>query len=166
MNMPDLPSTSVPREKHIPKPKLLTKWEQFKKDKGLITRKKDKLVFDEASQEWRPAFGWKRANSDKNEWIVPAKEGDELGSDPFIEKRRSKKKAVQLQKKNEIANKRRQENFENNIPGSVYMSHSKGLDPKNFRNRDKAVLEKSFDFAKLCVSMVVVVVAMMHISLW
>lgn len=148
INMPR-PVTQVPREKHVPKPKLPTKWEQFKKQKGLITRKKEKLVFDEATQEWRSSFGWKRANDDKGEWIVPAKDTDELGSDPFIEKRRDKKKAMELQKKNEIANKRRQENFDNKIPGSVYMSHSKGLDAKNFKNRDKAIVEKSFEFAKL-----------------
>uniref|UniRef100_A0AAY4AKV3 Ribosome biogenesis regulatory protein n=1 Tax=Denticeps clupeoides TaxID=299321 RepID=A0AAY4AKV3_9TELE len=41
------PSTPLPREKPVPKPKPPTKWEQFAKLKGIQKKKKTNLVWDE-----------------------------------------------------------------------------------------------------------------------
>jgi regulator of ribosome biosynthesis len=37
----------LPREKPAPKPKALTKWESYSKEKGITRRKKTKSVWDE-----------------------------------------------------------------------------------------------------------------------
>uniref|UniRef100_A0A7N8YBF2 Ribosome biogenesis regulatory protein n=1 Tax=Mastacembelus armatus TaxID=205130 RepID=A0A7N8YBF2_9TELE len=44
--LPD-PTTPLPREKRLPKPKPPTKWEQFAKLKGIQKKKKTNLVWDE-----------------------------------------------------------------------------------------------------------------------
>lgn len=44
------PTYALPREKPAPKPKALTKWEQYAKDKGIKKQKKTKLVWDELVQ--------------------------------------------------------------------------------------------------------------------
>jgi regulator of ribosome biosynthesis len=41
------PSYILPREKPAPKPKTLTKWESYAKEKGITKRTKAKLVWDE-----------------------------------------------------------------------------------------------------------------------
>jgi hypothetical protein len=41
------PSYILPREKPAPKPKALTKWESYAKEKGITKRTKAKLVWDE-----------------------------------------------------------------------------------------------------------------------
>lgn len=44
------PIFRLPRSKPVPKPKLLTKWQQFAKDKGIQKKKKAKLSWDEHLQ--------------------------------------------------------------------------------------------------------------------
>ena len=51
------PTTVLPREKPIPKPKPPTRWEQFAKEKGIQKKKKDRMVYDDATKEWRPQWG-------------------------------------------------------------------------------------------------------------
>lgn len=41
------PTYILPREKTAPKPKPMTKWEQYAKDKGISKKKKGNLVWDE-----------------------------------------------------------------------------------------------------------------------
>lgn len=55
-----LPAAQVvlPREKPAPKEKVKTKWERFREEKGMPPRKKrSRLVFDGATQEWLPRWG-------------------------------------------------------------------------------------------------------------
>ncbi|KAL3700703.1 hypothetical protein R1sor_018725 [Riccia sorocarpa] len=77
------PSTRLPREKPIPKPRPPTKWEVFAQKKGITKRKRSKLEYDEQTDEWRRRHGYKRVN-DENEipWI-DAKDTDAPGEDPF-----------------------------------------------------------------------------------
>lgn len=37
----------IPREKKVPPPKQLTKWEQYAKEKGITKKKKEKKVWDD-----------------------------------------------------------------------------------------------------------------------
>eukprot|EP01094_Clydonella_sp_ATCC50884_P030089 TRINITY_DN9676_c0_g1_i1.p1 TRINITY_DN9676_c0_g1~~TRINITY_DN9676_c0_g1_i1.p1 ORF type:complete len:335 (-),score=141.21 TRINITY_DN9676_c0_g1_i1:49-1017(-) len=99
------PSYRLPREKPVPKPKPLTKWERFAKAKGIQKRKKERMVWDEDFQEWRPRFGYKRANNplDKDNWIVELKEGDD--PDAFAKLARDKKERVKKQRKATLANR-------------------------------------------------------------
>ena len=52
------PQIVLPREKPIPKEKTLTRWEKFRKEKGLPTRaKRSRLVFDKITNDWVPRWG-------------------------------------------------------------------------------------------------------------
>eukprot|EP01027_Heterolobosea_sp_BB2_P010281 GEZU01015110.1.p1 GENE.GEZU01015110.1~~GEZU01015110.1.p1 ORF type:complete len:314 (+),score=65.71 GEZU01015110.1:36-944(+) len=98
------PTTVLPREKPVPKEKPLSKWEKFKREKGIKTRKKDKLVFDEVTGEWRERYGKNRANNLQDDWIIPAKPGDEIGEDPFLKRQQERKKRARENKEKEMAN--------------------------------------------------------------
>merc|ERR1712136_332622 len=56
------PTTILPREKPVPKPKSETRFERFARMKGMKKRKKDKLVYDEASGKWKRRHGYDKAN--------------------------------------------------------------------------------------------------------
>lgn len=51
------PTTILPRAKPVPKPKPLTKWQEFAKAKGITKNKKDKLKWDEQLSKWVPLYG-------------------------------------------------------------------------------------------------------------
>jgi len=88
-------TTQFPREKRIPRPKPLTRWEKFKKDKGVNTRKKDKLVYDEVSGKWKTRYGRDRANDPMKAPILEVPKGWEPGDpDPFTLLRQEKKERV------------------------------------------------------------------------
>ncbi|KAJ2290170.1 Rhodanese- sulfurtransferase, partial [Coemansia sp. RSA 2706] len=68
--LPKVTST-LPREKPLPKVKPMTRWEKFAKLKGIDQRKKSRMVFDENTDEWRPRFGYKGVNNDGlNQWLI------------------------------------------------------------------------------------------------
>lgn len=70
------PILRLPRAKPVPKPKMPTKWEAFAARKGIQKRKKDKLVYDEATNEWRPRYGYRSIkNQSGDDWVVEDKEG-------------------------------------------------------------------------------------------
>ncbi|CAL5025887.1 unnamed protein product [Urochloa decumbens] len=98
------PTTRLPREKHLPKPKPLTKWELFAKAKGITKRKKNKREWDEQTQSWKRTYGYDRVNDDKDIPIIDAKATDEPGVDPFAQRRQEKKKQVEKQEKNRLEN--------------------------------------------------------------
>ncbi|KAL4304082.1 hypothetical protein GQ457_10G003290 [Hibiscus cannabinus] len=98
------PTTKLPREKHLPKPKPPTKWEEFAKKKGIKKRKKDKVVWDEQTGTWKRRFGYDRVNDDKDIPIIEAKMTNEPGEDPFAKRQDDKKKRVEKQEKNRLQN--------------------------------------------------------------
>jgi regulator of ribosome biosynthesis len=73
------PRERLPREKPLPKREVSqTKWERFAQAKGIQGRKRERFVWDEAHQEWRPRHGGGRARpslkSNANDWLVEDKE--------------------------------------------------------------------------------------------
>lgn len=70
------PSTVLPREKPIPKPRPPTKWEVFAQKKGIEKRKRSKLEWDEASGEWKRRYGYKRANDEAAVPVIEARADD------------------------------------------------------------------------------------------
>ncbi|KAK6941642.1 Ribosomal biogenesis regulatory protein [Dillenia turbinata] len=98
------PTTRLPREKRLPEPKPLTKWEAFAKAKGIRKRKKDKLVFDEQTGTWKRRYGYDHVNDDNDVPIIDAKMTDEPGEDPFAKRKADKKKRVEKQEKNRLQN--------------------------------------------------------------
>jgi regulator of ribosome biosynthesis len=76
------PTMPLPREKPIPAAKEPTKWERFAAKKGIKDKKRDgKLVYDEASGEWVPKWGYKGKNKDgENDWLVEVDEKKEAST--------------------------------------------------------------------------------------
>jgi len=112
IQLPD-PITPLPREKTVPKAKEPTKWERFAAKKGIKAKKKEgKLVFDEASGEWVPRYGYKGANKQgENDWLVEV-DGDKEArtgeaGDARKEKRAVRKERVKRQQRRERANQNR-----------------------------------------------------------
>ncbi|KAH7855413.1 hypothetical protein Vadar_024540 [Vaccinium darrowii] len=70
------PTTRLPREKPLPKKKPPTKWELFAQKKGIVQRKKDKVVFDEQTGTWKRRHGYDRVNDDNDVPIIEAKASD------------------------------------------------------------------------------------------
>jgi len=105
--LPD-PVFRLPREKPCPKKREMTRFEQFMMERGLRIRGKDereKLVYDEVHDEFRPRFGWKKANNAaENDWIIPAKAGDEKFEDPFLQRQIEKNEKKKKQHKNQMSN--------------------------------------------------------------
>ncbi|KAF3940228.1 hypothetical protein ABW19_dt0205968 [Dactylella cylindrospora] len=104
------PITQLPREKPVPKPKEPTKWEQFAKKKGIAPKSKDgKLIYDEATGEWVPKWGYKGANKGvEDDWLV---EVDETKQD-VNDNPRNLSRAERLEKirKNERQQKKNEKN--------------------------------------------------------
>ena len=102
-----LPSekTILPREKHVPEPKQDTRWEKFAKEKGIKNKKRERMVFEEESQEFRPRFGYKRAKNGVEDLpIVEVKNGQDPFKDPWAEERQDKKARVLKNEKNQKKN--------------------------------------------------------------
>ncbi|KAK6036545.1 ribosome biogenesis regulatory protein [Cooperia oncophora] len=57
-----LPKSSfiLPREKKIPEKKEPTKWRNMRQKK----------VFDEATKEWKPTYGYRRGNDNTKDWLI------------------------------------------------------------------------------------------------
>jgi regulator of ribosome biosynthesis len=107
------PTTHLPREKRVPEEKQMTKWQEFAKKKGIKDKKRDgKLVYDEASGEWLPKYGYKGKNkAGENDWLVEVdekktrKDGGE--HDARKERREERVERVKRNERRERANERR-----------------------------------------------------------
>ncbi|KAL1407220.1 Rhodanese-related sulfurtransferase [Vanrija albida] len=85
----------LPREKPLPKPKPLTKWERFANEKGISHSKKDKKVWDEERQEWVNRWGFGGKNRDgEDQWLHELKAGDDGSVDPRATARAERKARV------------------------------------------------------------------------
>ncbi|KAF2222069.1 ribosomal biogenesis regulatory protein [Elsinoe ampelina] len=107
------PTTPLPREKHIPQPKPLTRWEEFAKKKGIQSKAKEgKLVYDEEKKEWVPKWGYKGKNKDgEGDWLVEVDDEKEArtgeAGDVRKERREERKEKIRRQQRRERANERR-----------------------------------------------------------
>lgn len=65
------PTLHLPREKPVPKPKPLTRWQKFALKKGITHKKKDRKTWDELTQKFVPRHGIekKTLENDKN-WLI------------------------------------------------------------------------------------------------
>ncbi|OXH43419.1 hypothetical protein J003_06487, partial [Cryptococcus neoformans] len=97
--------TLLPREKPLPKPKPLTKWERFAKEKGISHKTREKDVWDEDRQEWVPRWGRFGKNKDKEaQWLHEVKPGDEADQDPGKTARGERKARIAKNTKQHSAN--------------------------------------------------------------
>ncbi|KAH8731407.1 ribosome biogenesis regulatory protein-domain-containing protein [Phaeosphaeriaceae sp. PMI808] len=106
------PTTPLPREKPIPAAKEPTKWERFAAKKGIKDKKRDgKLVYDDASGEWVPKWGYKGKNKDgENDWLVEVDEKKEKASgeahDARADSKKERKDRVRRNERKQRANDR------------------------------------------------------------
>ncbi|KAF8796964.1 ribosome biogenesis regulatory protein homolog [Argiope bruennichi] len=87
------PTSIIPREKPIPKPKTMTKWEKFAKAKGIKKQKKEKLVFDESNKEWKPRYGY-RGIKNKEDWVKEIPDNADPNEDYFGKAKEQKKERI------------------------------------------------------------------------
>lgn len=116
------PTTALPREKPLPKPRPPTKWELFAQKKGIEKRKRSKLVQDEASGEWKRRYGYNKANDAQAVPVIEANPDDTPGEDPFSKLRKDKKERVNRQQKQQLTN----------LKGAV-KAHGKGVLPPTLK---------------------------------
>jgi regulator of ribosome biosynthesis len=103
------PLTELPREKPLPKAKEPTKWELFAQKKGIKSKEKSgKMVYDEATGEWVPKWGYKGKNKDlDDQWLVEVDDKVKGTEDELIDPRTLKRaERMRLVKKNQLQQKR------------------------------------------------------------
>lgn len=102
------PTYRLPREKPAPKPKAMTKWEKYAKEKGIDKKKKkDRMVWDDVVSKWVPQFGYKKvvAEQERN-WCMPVKSNapdDENPYEKLAEAKREKVAKNELQRLRNLA---------------------------------------------------------------
>ncbi|KAI4456091.1 ribosome biogenesis regulatory protein [Holotrichia oblita] len=101
------PTYVLPRAKHVPKPKPLTKWQEYAKLKGIQKKKKSKLSWDEQLKKWIPLYGYKRAEAARNkEWLLEVPQNADPMEDQFAKRTDAKTERVaknELQRLRNIA---------------------------------------------------------------
>ncbi|KAF1838358.1 RRS1-domain-containing protein [Decorospora gaudefroyi] len=104
------PTTPLPREKPIPAAKEPTKWERFAAKKGIKDKKRDgKLVYDEATGEWVPKWGYKGKNKEgDDQWLVEVDEKKERETgeahDQRADGRKERKERIRRNERKQRAN--------------------------------------------------------------
>ena len=127
------PKYVLPRSRKLPKPKPLTKWQQFAKDKGIRTKKKGraKLKWDDLLQKWTPTYGFRRAQAqEQKEWLVECKDDGKPIEDPFaaIKTAKIEKKAKnELQRLRNLAKAKKVKIPKVGLPTSEHFKDTKQL---------------------------------------
>ncbi|CAG5116977.1 unnamed protein product [Candidula unifasciata] len=96
----------LPREKPIPKKRAVTKWQEYAKSKGILNKKKSRMVWDEAAKEYKPRWGYKRANDGTQDWLIEVPANADPMEDQFAKRQTAKKERVaknELQRLRNIA---------------------------------------------------------------
>ena len=120
---------TLPRSLPIPKPKQMTKWEKYKKEKGIIQRKRGRMVYSEIAKDWVARWGKGSIKKIENEanWALEEKE---YGINPFDKKNQEKNLIKQKQKMREIKNKIR------NSENEINTFNNKKLNDKKSKNKN------------------------------
>jgi regulator of ribosome biosynthesis len=103
--LPSKEGFRYPREKRVPEPKGLTVWEKFAKQKGIKNKKRERMVYDEQEDEYKPRFGYKGVNKGEEEHaIIEVKHGSDPYADPWEAARLEKKEKVSKNEKQRLKN--------------------------------------------------------------
>ncbi|BES99053.1 Hypothetical protein NTJ_11869 [Nesidiocoris tenuis] len=90
------PKYVIPREKPVPQPKPLTRWEEFAKRKGIEpNKKKSNLTWDDVLKKWVPRFGYKKSAAEKEkDWLIEIPQSEDPYVDMFEKKAQVKSEKV------------------------------------------------------------------------
>lgn len=150
--LPTKQITAIPREKPVPKEKQPTEWEQFAKKKNIRLMDRENLVYDSVHDEFRPRFGFGRANNElADDWVIEAKANETGGvssSDPFLERQLAKKKATKLQLKNQKKNMAKSQG-KTKIPAPVNIAALPRIDGKRVKFDLKDDLQDTYSLASV-----------------
>lgn len=106
------PTTALPREKPLPTPKAMTKWQKFAAKKGIAPKTREQrrnLMYDEDEGAWRPKWGMGGANKKgEGEPIMEintkkekeAKEGETVRGEGRRERKENVRRNERKQRKN------------------------------------------------------------------
>ncbi|XP_075678477.1 ribosome biogenesis regulatory protein homolog [Dermatophagoides pteronyssinus] len=145
---------NLPRAKPIPKPKPPTKWEQFARSKGITKKKKERMVWDTVSKQWRPRFGFHSIAQQKqdNEWMIEVPDQADPNVDYFAKKSEERNERVA---KNELQRLRNiSRNLKLRLPGTsgilpnLDTNQTKTeqlIQAKNLTQKSNASMGKFFD---------------------
>ncbi|XP_067671031.1 ribosome biogenesis regulatory protein homolog [Haliotis asinina] len=86
--------TPIPREKPPPKPRAPSRWQEYAKLKGIVNRKKSRMVWDEVHKEYRPRWGYKRANDDTKDWLIEVPQNADPNEDQFAKRKKAKTERI------------------------------------------------------------------------
>ena len=97
------PIINLPRSLPIPIAKPLTKWEKYKQEKGIVQRKRSRMVYSEEVGDWVPRWGKGSIKKiqDSLNWAMEEKEP---GVNPFEQKSNEKQLAKAKQLKRQMKN--------------------------------------------------------------
>ncbi|ODM94261.1 Ribosome biogenesis regulatory protein [Orchesella cincta] len=89
------PTYVLPRSKPAPKARPLSKWESYAKEKGIVKKKKSRLVWDEMVKKWVPRFGYRRAEAEHaKDWLIEVPQHADPYEDQFEKKSEEKSERV------------------------------------------------------------------------
>ena len=102
ITLPD-PIITLPRSLPIPVAKPLTKWEKYKQEKGIIQRKRSRMVYSEEVGDWVPRWGKGSIKKIQNamNWAMEEKEP---GVNPFEQQSNERQLAKAKQLKRQLKN--------------------------------------------------------------
>ena len=136
---------TLPRSLPIPVAKPMTKWEKYKKEKGITQRKRSRMVYSEEVGDWVPRWGRGSVKKiqDSLNWAMEEKEP---GVNPFeqksTERQLTKAKQLKRQMKNEeYAKKILNSKKEGNNSGSNISINNK-INDNNSKSEPKQKLSK------------------------
>jgi len=141
------PTTKLPREKPLPKPKEMTKWEKYAAEKGIVKKKKkDRLAWDDVVQKWVPLYGYKKVKVDEEKnWCIPLSGNADPDEDPFKKMAEQKSERVAKNELQRLRNLAKQKNV--NLPSvGVVPSVTKGPQAKISAESDE--LKKTSELVK------------------
>ncbi len=95
----------LPRSHKVPEPKPETRWEKFARDRGIKKTKRDRMIYDEETGEYKPRYGYKGINRGLEDIpIVEVKDGQDPFADPWSAERSAKKDRIKRNEKNQLRN--------------------------------------------------------------
>uniref|UniRef100_A0A914BZB6 Ribosome biogenesis regulatory protein homolog n=1 Tax=Acrobeloides nanus TaxID=290746 RepID=A0A914BZB6_9BILA len=98
------PEYALPREKPLPTKREPTKWEKFAQAKGIKKQPRNNKTYDEATKEWKPTYGYRRANDETKDWLIEIPENKDPYKDYFGERQEAKKERVAKNKLQNLKN--------------------------------------------------------------
>ena len=133
-------AVQLPRALPLPKPTPLTRWEKYQKDRGVSTKKRGRMVWDETAKDWVPRWGAGsvKHNEDRvNNWLIETPVNST--EDPFEKKALAQQLLKSKQKLREMRNQLESEGQK--LPAGV--SHVKDKRGKEAVHESLARAQKS-----------------------